>query len=121
MKLEMDLIRGILLWCNDNLPENSIASSEIAISGFTKNQITFHIRLLADEGFIKVIDAGSNGDRFGCIPVHLTMRGYEFLESTKNDTIWNGMKEVAAKIGIKLIIDAIPIFLQILSKQAGLT
>ena len=48
------------------------------------------------------------------------MEGYEFLESMKSDTVWNGMKEAAQSMGIQAIKLAFPIIVQILAKQTGL-
>jgi hypothetical protein len=123
MNLEMDLIREILKWCNDNLPDNEkeYITNEIDIPNFTVDQIDFHFKLLIDAGYINGTYNIDLTDTFNCIPLHLTLGGYEFYESTKDDTIWNGMKDVAGKIGIQIITDAIPIFLQIVSKQLGLT
>ena len=121
MKLEMDLIRGILLWCNGNLPsDNPISASEIVIPGYKADQITFHFKLLVDGGYINAIDMRTMTQPFDYMPIHLTLSGYEFYESIKNDTIWNGMKEEAGKIGIQVIKLAIPILAQLLTKQLGL-
>ena len=49
MKLEPELIKDILIWCEENLPrEDNLISqaSDIKIDNFSTYQIVFHAKLL---------------------------------------------------------------------------
>jgi hypothetical protein len=54
MKIEPDLIKEILQYCEDNLPDyNTVHSSEtVKFSGFPKGTVMYHIRLLIEEKYI---------------------------------------------------------------------
>jgi hypothetical protein len=119
MKLEMDLVREILLWCEYNLPndERSFETVHIDIPGYTSTQVAFHFLLLIDAGYIDAEDARDLDNRFDYMPNHLTLRGYEFLEAIKSDTVWNGMKEEAGKNGIQAIKLALPTLAEIVRRQ----
>jgi hypothetical protein len=124
MKLEMDLVRDILLWCEDKLPDNdqSYDTTDLVFSGFTSSQIMYHFKLLRDCGYIESEgDASINSsNRYAFFPECLTMSGYDFLGQIKNDTLFNGMKEEAAKIGVQVVKAALPILAQLFAKHAGL-
>jgi hypothetical protein len=121
MKYDMDLVRKLLLWCEDNLPDkvNSVRARDLIIDAYSPDQIVYHVGLMTEAGFLKVIEAHSFGGENYLIQ-RLTYSGVEFLEGIKSDTVWNGVKEESEKIGIKIFTSVIPVILQIISKQAGL-
>lgn len=117
----MDLIRDILIWGENNLPEKcGFHTSKLIFPGFTSEEIGFHIKLLVDNGFIEAIDVRASGDKTSYLLNNLTWNGYDFLGAMKSDTVWNGMKEAAQSMGIQAIKLAFPIIVQLLAKQAGL-
>lgn len=121
MKFDMELVRALLLWCEDHIPDKTKAylASDIDFKGYSKDQIFYHVTLLNDAGYLKIRDLSAWGDG-DCVIDRMTFDGTQFLEGIKSDTVWNGVKEEAEKIGIKVFISAIPVILQIIAKHAGL-
>ena len=121
MKLDTDLIRKVLLWCEDKLPdkERSYQASEIEIKGYTSDQILYHVALLVDGEYLKVIDAsaGSYKDYF---IERLTYDGAQFLEIIKSNTVWKKFKEKAKELGLPTVQVILPILVDLLKKQLGL-
>jgi hypothetical protein len=101
MKLEPDLIKEILQWCEDNLPENPeklIRISNFKFNQYSINQITFHTKLLYDNGYIECIDVTTN-DSEDYIILNLTMNGYQYLSLLKSKA-WNTAKGVVHDFGV---------------------
>lgn len=51
----------------------------------------FHLRLLADEGFLE--ETGKHGGTF-----RMTMKGHDFVAVTRSDPIWEKTKAAAAQL-----------------------
>jgi hypothetical protein len=88
MKRNMDLVREILLRCEEN-PGDFLTPGI-----YTVEQIRYHAAILIDAGFIdgRVLRGVSE------IPVavevnSLTWKGHEFLDDVRSDTVWNQTKE----------------------------
>jgi hypothetical protein len=122
MKLDIELIKEILFWCEETLPDESKAYqiSDLKFEHFSTGQIKFHFHLLIENGYIQAINVSTPGQPFDYFPEYLTLDGYAFLEAIKSDTVWNGMKEEAAKIGKQAIKLALPILFEILTRQSVL-
>jgi DNA-binding transcriptional ArsR family regulator len=116
MKRDMDLIRAILQRvesCDDptgleQMPE---------IDGYSRPQVSYHMKLLSDAGLIEVqtIDEmGSECAEF--ILINLTWLGQDFLDAAKDDTLWNKAKETVIKPGASFTFD---ILLAWLKNQVG--
>lgn len=58
----------------------------------------FHLRLLADEGFLE--ESGKYGGVF-----RMTNKGHDFCAAVRSDTVWGQTKQVAAQVsGVSLSI-----------------
>lgn len=86
----MDLIRKILLEIEKS--DDIINPKEINIEGFTRQEISYHIELLHDAGFIEGIDLNSK-DGYLWFAKKLTWEGHEFLDAIKNENVWNKIKQ----------------------------
>lgn len=96
MKRDLDLVRKLLLAMEEQ--EHGYVQSELAVDGYTEEQVNFHIFLLGDAGLAKVEEdthVGSNSP--SAFPLHLTWAGYEFLAAAKDDTIWAKAKTTVIK------------------------
>lgn len=97
MKLNKDLIREILLYVeekgNDNRPVY-----DISIDGYTTDEVKYHFKKLVEAELIKgdVIGLQGNRIRFNC----LTWKGHEYLESIKDEYIWQELKKDVELKGI---------------------
>lgn len=112
MKLEPELIKEILLWCEGHLPddEKMWSASDIEIKGFESKQIQFHTKLLFDNGYIDGESANTLTSKDIDLN-HLTMSGYQYLELLRGKA-WKTAKGIMYKVGvifaegaIKAIID----------------
>ncbi|MBA4383459.1 MAG: hypothetical protein C0410_01865 [Anaerolinea sp.] len=113
MKLEPELIKEILLWCEKYLPaENkSFNLDEMEISKFSRFQIVFHTKILVENDYIDAIDTTAGSQLFDCIFEHLTNNGYQYLNLIRSKA-WNTAKGllhetgvIFAEAAIKAVID----------------
>lgn len=94
MKRDLELIRKILLWAEQNCDgRHDIMAPFIHIDGATPIEIDFQLRLLRDEKLIvyegrklKIVTRWVHFTR-------LTSKGYDLLHALKNDSIWNQLLE----------------------------
>jgi hypothetical protein len=96
MKRDLDLIRKILLVMEEQ--EHGYVQSELAVEGYTKEQVNFHIFLLGEAGLAKVVENTPVGCKSpSALALHLTWAGYEFLAAAKDDTLWTKAKTTVIK------------------------
>ncbi len=122
MKMDMDLIRDLLIYFENTLKvggDFELASS-IRIPEYTNEQIMYHIPLLIDGGYIEVINIGTMYERDFWIK-RLTLDGHQLLELIKNDTFWNHVKDAFEKIGLETIPTVIPIVAPRILNMLGLS
>lgn len=103
MKRDMDTIRALMLKL-EALPVNGQTifavgphDEELAVVGASVDQIAYHLRLLYDQGFLD-----SPGEPFlsGQIPFRgLTWTGHDFIDSIRDDDVWQKTKKQAEKVG----------------------
>ncbi len=100
MKLEPNLIKEILIWCEENLPckEKAWLASELEFKHYDSDQIIFHIKLLNQENYIDCIDssAGNYNDYF---LNHLSMNGYQYLNILRSKA-WKTAQGVIHEFGV---------------------
>ncbi|WP_411036840.1 DUF2513 domain-containing protein [Shinella sp. BYT-45] len=105
MKLDMDLLREVLLHIEENADRVHSDLSDISIQGWTQEQIAYHVVLAAGDDLIKAtIDELPDDEDdelvFVSYSVHrLTMRGHDFLASIREPTNWEAIKAGTKKIG----------------------
>lgn len=94
MKRDMDLARSIMLALEESSGERGWVNIQIA--GHTPAEISYHVMLLQEAGLIKALDASSfSGHDWK--PERLTWEGHEFLESSRNEGIWNKAKKIVVE------------------------
>lgn len=107
MKRDMDLIRQILFKVED-APDFNFPVL-LKITEYSEEEITYHVKLLAQAGYIDARSIGQDQWR----PLALTWQGCEFLDAARNDEHWGKAKEVLAKAGgqtfeiLKMVLVAI--------------
>lgn len=100
MKLDKDLVREILLAieASDHSPEESIT---LSLENRTPQEVSYHVMLLNEAGFLIGQDASFMEDIF---PVwqakRLTYRGHEFLDTVRDGEVWRRTKAGAEKAGV---------------------
>ena len=104
MKRDMDLIREILLEI-EKLPPNT-ETGEFPIEGWKPEEINYHIRLLCQAGYVDAISVAAMGDDEWIVR-SLTWNGHEFLEASRNQTLWNKAKALVAEKGSGLTLEVL--------------
>ena len=102
MKLDMDLIRKLLIWCEDRIPAEgrSYCTADIEIKGYTHCQIVNHVKLLVDNGYLSATDLTAYGEDKYYIFDNLTLDGHQFLGLIRNDNLWKHINEIFGKVGL---------------------
>jgi len=95
MKRDMDLLRDLLLKIEDNKQMDGTRDfmyanpEELGISGFSTEEVAYHIRLLIEGGCV-------NGAITIAVPMHvircLTNQGHDFLDTIRDQGIWEKTK-----------------------------
>lgn len=102
MRRDLDLVREILLWM-ESLPEGSAANQEPQIPERTAEEIGFHAHLMAQAGLITAADiGGSFALTPQAMPLSITWQGYEFLDASRDDTIWQKAKRTVLASGASI-------------------
>ncbi len=96
----MDLIREILLQVEARPSAQSIDLVEVEVPGHEQEEISYHVKLLADAGYLEAHDLRSLGpDGFKYAPSALTNEGHDFLDAARNNTVWEKTKAKLMEIG----------------------
>lgn len=108
MKLNLDCIRDVLLYLEENLKiENGVFTSidlttlQKNVTNYSREDVFYSVYNLCQIGFIegRFSDVGNMRMRI-CEIENITYAGHRFLSTVKPDTIWNKTKSVAGKIGV---------------------
>jgi hypothetical protein len=90
MKRDMDLIRALLIGIAD-LPPQRGTIEEFEVEGRSDDEVQYHLRLMVDAGYLRVIDLGPIEGRL--IPEELTWAGQEAAETLRNSRVWEATKQ----------------------------
>jgi len=114
MNRDMDLVRLILQKvqsCQD--PYGLL--EEVEIEGHSDAEVSYHIKILNEAGFLEASDMGGLGN-FKWFPGNLTWKGQDFLDATKDDALWKKAKETVIKPGVSFTFNLLFSWLE---KKAG--
>ena len=118
MKRDMDLIREMLLAIEAH---PSGFGLKIEIPNYTEEQINYHAFLLGEAGLAEVSSITTNYSKSPEAMVkHLTWAGHEFLDSARDNTIWNQAKDKIGMIGGAAIQVWIDLIIEQGKKQLGI-
>lgn len=82
------------------------------IEGFSKDEVRYHITLLADAGYVKSFETA-----VGAYIERLTWDGHEFLDLSRDQSIWKKGTMMLHDKGIGLTVDILKPFLLSLAKE----
>lgn len=110
MKRDMELVRKILLAMEASDKNNFTLPSHPQIEGYKSDQIEYHMRIMANanllhyEKEIEVQEINTGGmiphkSKWTYERFYLDWRGHEFIETIRDDTQWNKVKETMTKAG----------------------
>lgn len=99
MKRDMELVRRLLLYLEENHPSGPVDSTEIDIEDHSVGEVGYHLKIMADGGLIDVIDTNTKDSKvFSCFVKGITWQGHEFLDSVRDDGVWSHTKETLKPI-----------------------
>ena len=105
MRREMDLIRELLLKLEAlDVPPGVLVSiypsaPELAVEGFSADEISHHLRMLENGGMLEGPARGSFGLDGSLLFKQLTWEGRDFLDSVRDPKTWTKTKEGAHAAG----------------------
>lgn len=104
MKRNIELIRYIMLYLEENMNASKFYSSDdIDFSKFSqeidKNIINEHLMLLLKNEFIDATYAGNEVEPIIFMIKRITNEGHDFLDSLRDDEIWNKVKGATVTAG----------------------
>jgi len=104
MKRDMDLVREILNWAEDQ--EHGFVEDNPKIEGYSEEEIGYHIYIMNEAGLVLAEEITSMADKSPrAVLLRLTWGGYEFLGAAKDNTIWNKAKNTIFKSATSITFD----------------
>ena len=98
MKRDMELIRQVLLQVEDRSTGPVRPIGRLEIDGYSYDQITHHVWLLADAGFLTAQNF-SHLSGVDWRPISLTWAGAELLDTIRDQEVWGKTKAGMQKAG----------------------
>jgi hypothetical protein len=105
MKRDMNLIRAVLIEAEE-LPDDD-AMHDIFVEGFSDTEISNHVRLCDEAGFLDAEDLTMMDGVCCWKPKRLTYEGHEFLDGIRSDTVWEKAKALTLKSTGTLTIEGL--------------
>lgn len=98
MRMNMNLIRDILLYIEDEVDGSKRNYRDIELLEYSASEINYHFKLLANSGFIET-----------CLPCSghpiyfrgLTLMGHQYLENIRNKYVWEDLLQRLKDTGLK--------------------
>ena len=106
MKRDMDLIRKILFFVEENYVAGG-PEIDVHIDGYLDSVIYEHCILMKDDGLIMRLLDTSSLESKSCKIGNLTSERFDFLDKIRADTDWNRTKSVISEKGLPLITGTI--------------
>ena len=104
MKRDMNLVREILIWAENQ--EHGFVFGNPKIEGYSDEEIGYHVFIMNEAGLVKAHDFTSMADKSPNALLHqLTWNGHEFLGAAKDDTIWSKAKNTIFKTTTSITLD----------------
>ena len=118
MKRDMDLIRSILQEVKSCDDPNGLERMP-EIEGHTEAQVSYHLKLLHDAGLIEALvsDAAFGASYSDFMHINLTWAGQDFLDASKDDSLWAKAKETIIKPGTSFTFDILLEWLKMKAKE----
>lgn len=107
MKRNLDLIREILFYIEQNYEAGEKWITSVEIDGYSDVVIAEHIVLAYQDGFIQAIKDVSSCSGTEYWVGNLTNSGYDFLDKIRSDTVWNKTKAVITEKGLPMLTGTI--------------
>ena len=105
MKRDLDLIRVIMLTLEEKMEYSQNFQSNKLIEAIndetaSMDKLAYHIGLLLESNFIKAIEyKHQSGEPTDYLINNITSKGQDFIDTIRQDTTWNKIKERAYNLG----------------------
>lgn len=101
MKLNLDCMRDILLYMEKTDYLQSLEMSRVyaELLSYPQSEINYSLLKLEEAGFIKMSFTPYEENILFISLDDITYEGHQFLANIRENRIWNGVKEIAGKIG----------------------
>lgn len=119
MKRDPDLIRKLLIHLEEK-PDDKIIT-ELELEGHDKNEVMYHFILMDQAGLIRCereVSTTTSDRVIRVYPFSLTWQGHEFLEASRNETLWNKAKELIMQKSGALSLDVLKALLISMAKDS---
>lgn len=122
MRRDPQLIRMLML--DLELATSTVTNSNIKIDGYTDDEIKYHLNQIIDAGFaVGNVIHGQMGAVVPAVVVisRLTSAGHDFIDSTREDTVWNAVTTKVTETGGGFTLDLLrQLALKVLLAHVGL-
>lgn len=116
MKRDMDYIRELLLKIEKS--EDYLTKDDCLICNKKMSEVEYHIWLLKEAGFINGIFINADNHLHEVIIKALTWDGQDYLDTMRDDKVWDQAKKVVKKTLGSTTLDLIKEVCHELSKKA---
>ncbi len=100
MKRDMELIRKVLLYIEEHADGERLIR-EWHIEGHDFKEVSYHVKLLVEHGLVNGRSSGIDQYLLWYAD-SLTWPGHDFLDSIKNDTVWEKIKSGIKNKGLEI-------------------
>lgn len=91
LKRDMDLVRSILKTVGD--AEGPVSIEKLVDGQYGRELVGYHIRIMEEAGLVvATIKSAGNNPYYWCEITRLTWVGNDFLDSTRDETVWKKTK-----------------------------
>jgi hypothetical protein len=98
VRRDMDLVRKILLALEEH--EHGFGPNPLIVEGYSAEQIGYHIHLMAQGELVIGLDDTTFGAQSPkAIASSVTWKGHEFLDASREPSMWNRAKGLAGRAG----------------------
>lgn len=113
-----------MLMLDLELATSTVTNSNIKIDGYTDDEIKYHLNQIIDAGFaVGNVIHGQMGAVVPAVVVisRLTSAGHDFIDSTREDTVWNAVTTKVTETGGGFTLDLLrQLALKVLLAHVGL-
>jgi DNA-binding transcriptional ArsR family regulator len=96
MKRDFEVFRKLLIGLEEK--DNFQFPLRPKIAGVSDEEVAYHIKLLSDAGLVDASD-WSTDDESDWVVTSMTAAGHDYLDSMRNETVWNRAKDFVRKNG----------------------
>ena len=89
MKRDLDLCREILLKTEGH--DDPYGPAYIESEQHSRQEIGYNTYLLGQAGFVELYDNSGQNDPYNYYPLSMTWTGHEFLDTIRDDSVWNNV------------------------------